>query len=306
MAVFKSMNDPIEIPHPGQSAIVRNRPAVIEDVSASSATQDGAYHFVTVRYIDGWQHPEHDRVIWEHEHDTKLFEQLPWPDVLKDQPDNIDQFHAFLDANIWSATNRLGEGKQSETVRLFSPWHNAIQIEDYQFYPVMKALLMPRVNLLLADDVGLGKTIEAGLVMSELLVRRRIRRVLIICPASLQKQWQDEMREKFHIDFSIVDRNSTFNLQRTLGMDSNPWSTYPRIITSQDYLRQRDVLNSFEAATHRIGHRNQALLPWDLLVVDEAHNFTPSRFADDSDRCNMLRRVSQDFVKMDRRVPLGW
>lgn len=283
------------IPQSGQSAMVRNRPAVIEDVSASSPNGGGSYHFVTVRYIDGWQHPEHDRVIWEHETGAAVFDQLPWPDILKTKPDNIDQFHAFLDANVWSATNRLSESDKAEQVRLFSPWHNAIQIEDYQLYPVLKALLMPRVNLLLADDVGLGKTIEAGLVMSELLVRRRIRRVLIVCPASLQKQWQEEMQEKFHIDFTVVDRNSTFDLKRTLGMDSNPWSTYPRIITSQDYLRQRDVLESFEAATRRIGKRNEALLPWDLLIVDEAHNFTPSRFADDSERCKMLREIAREF-----------
>ena len=71
-----------------------------------------------------------------------------------------------------------------ERLPIRSPFHGAVQVEDYQLVPLLKALRMPRVNLLLADDVGLGKTIEAGLILSELLIRRRIQRVLVITPAS--------------------------------------------------------------------------------------------------------------------------
>ncbi|MFW6118831.1 MAG: DISARM system SNF2-like helicase DrmD [Planctomycetota bacterium] len=287
---------PEAMPKPGQAAKVRNRPAVVEDVSVSGSGHEGAYHAVTVRYIDGWSHPARDTLIWEREDDAEVFDQLPWPDIESTNPDQNSQFNAFLDANRWSALNKLGRVSHNDGApRLISPWHSAIQIEDYQLYPLLKALLMPRVSLLLADDVGLGKTIEAGLIMSELLVRRHIRRILVICPASLQKQWQEEMHEKFHVDFTIVDRNKTFELQRTLGMDSNPWSTYPRIITSQDYLRQRDVLSSFQAATRTFSRGDQSLLPWDLLIVDEAHNFSPSYYGDDSQRCRMLRELSKDF-----------
>ena len=65
---------------------------------------------------------------------------------------------------------------------------------------------MPRTTLLIADDVGLGKTIEAGLVVQELLLRHRARTALVVCPAALQVQWRDEMREKFGLEFRIVDR----------------------------------------------------------------------------------------------------
>ena len=82
---------------------------------------------------------------------------------------------------------------------LVAPFHGAIQVEDFQLVPLLKALRMPRVSLLLADDVGLGKTIEAGLILSELMLRRRVRRVLIVCPASLRTQWQQEMRDKFSL-----------------------------------------------------------------------------------------------------------
>jgi hypothetical protein len=66
---------------------------------------------------------------------------------------------------------------------------------------------MPRTNLLIADDVGLRKTIEAGLVLQELILRHRVRTVMVVCPASLQVQWRDEMREKFGLEFCIVNRD---------------------------------------------------------------------------------------------------
>lgn len=290
------MDNPNPLPRPGQAVVVRNRPGVVEDVTASPSSAEGKFHYTTVRYIDGWRHPERDRLLWEREPAAQVIDRLAWPDIENRRPDAPDYFDAFLDANRWSATNKMArsEGENERDVNLVAPWYNAIQIEDYQLYPLLKALLMPRVNLLLADDVGLGKTIEAGLIMSELLIRRRIRRVLIVCPASLQKQWQEEMRDKFHLDFTLVDRNRTFELKREMGMDSNPWSTYPRIVTSQDYLRQQDVLASFDAATQTLA-RNKTQLPWDLLIVDEAHNFAPRQYGDESDRCKMLREISQQF-----------
>ena len=73
---------------------------------------------------------------------------------------------------------------------------------------------MPRVNLLQADDVGLGKTIEAGLVTQELILRHRVRTVLIVCPAGMQIQCQEEMRDKFGLEFRIVDSVNLSLLRR--------------------------------------------------------------------------------------------
>ena len=77
---------------------------------------------------------------------------------------------------------------------------------------------MPRVNLLIADDVGLGKTIEAGLVIQEMILRHRVRSVLIVCPSSLQLQWQEEMRDKFGLEFRIVDSDAISQLRRKRGI----------------------------------------------------------------------------------------
>ena len=78
------------------------------------------------------------------------------------------------------------------------------------------------MSLLLADGVGLGKTIQAGLVLEELLLRRRIRRVLVIGPAMLQRQWKYELRRKFNLDFEIIDSESTFQLRRPIGHRHEP------------------------------------------------------------------------------------
>ena len=283
----------------GQTVIVRNRPALVRSVDERTHPSMAATHEVQVDYIDGWSHPDSDYLIWELEPGARIVASLAMPriDEPGHPPDDPELLHAFLRANQWSVINRLSPRREEDEqeLRFISPWQSAVQVEDYQLYPVLKAMLMPRISLLLADDVGMGKTIEAGLILSELYARRRIRRVLIVCPASLQLQWRDEMREKFHLDFTIVDRDETFRLQRELGVDSNPWASYPRIITSMDYLRQKDVLGSFVAATNSLSGRFEAILPWQMLVVDEVHNLTPSNYGDESDRCEMLRRIAPSF-----------
>ncbi len=100
---------------------------------------------------------------------------------------------------------RWGAIASADVQALQSPFRSGIDIEDYQLDPVVRAIQMPRVNLLIADDVGLGKTIEAGMVVQELMIRHRARRVLVVCPAALQVQWRDQMRDKFGLDFRIVD-----------------------------------------------------------------------------------------------------
>jgi len=113
-----------------------------------------------------------------------------------DDPIRLD---AFLDAVRWGAVSN------ANVQAIQSPFRSGIDLEDYQLDPVVRGIQMPRVNLLIADDVGLGKTIESGLVILELLIRHRARRVLIVCPALLQIQWRDQMRDKFGLDFRIVD-----------------------------------------------------------------------------------------------------
>ena len=99
----------------------------------------------------------------------------------------------------------MGSGDQRRSLVLQAPFRTGIEIEGYQLEPLVRALRLPRVNLLIADDVGLGKTIEAGLVVLELLLRHRARRVMVVCPASLTTKWRDEMATSFGLDFHVVD-----------------------------------------------------------------------------------------------------
>src|SRR5438270_4995289 len=104
---------------------------------------------------------------------------------------------------------------------------------------------MPRVSLVIGDDVGLGKTIEAGMTALELIIRHWARRVLIVSPSSLQIQWSQQMRDKFGLDFRVVDSELMRHLRRSRGIHVNPWSHYPRLITSIDFLKRERPLRLF-------------------------------------------------------------
>src|SRR5205085_11339921 len=104
---------------------------------------------------------------------------------------------------------------------------------------------MPRVTLLRAADVGLGKGVGAGVAALELVIRHRVGRILVICPASLQVQWQEQMRDKFGLDFRIVNSTMMGLLRRSRGIHVNPWNHFPRLITSIDFLKRERPLRLF-------------------------------------------------------------
>jgi hypothetical protein len=283
-------------PRVGMLATVRNRRGLIVSVETYPGKPDGDLHLVRIEYTDPDGVPE-DTLLWEREHNRALLEPTALPRIADQPPMPPDDFDALVRATRWSALTPFlspdDSGKRSE-LPIASPFFGAVQVEDFQLVPLLKALQMPRVSLLLADDVGLGKTVEAGLVLTELLLRRRIRRVLILTPASLRKQWQQEMRDKFSLGTDLIDREETHALQSRLGLDANPWRTFPRIIASYYYLRQPDVLEQFLAVC-RAQAQGAYQLPWDLLIVDEAHNLMPSSFGQDSELSEMLRLISPYF-----------
>jgi Helicase conserved C-terminal domain/SNF2-related domain len=288
------VNTEAAIPRVGMFATVRNRRGVISAVEPFDG-EKGRLHLVHLEYKDD-QYPVEERLLWELEPRKMLLEPTALPDASGTDAMPADDFDALLRATRWTAaTPYLDPDDDGPVDRLpvSSPFHGAVQVEDYQLVPLLKALRMPRVNLLIADDVGLGKTIEAGLILSELLLRRRIQRVLILTPASLRLQWRDEMWDKFSLSFDLVDRAETNNLRKRLGMDANPWRSFSRIITSYHYLRQEDVREQFLAACRT--PEGSPHLPWDLLIVDECHNLMPSSFGEDSDLCRMLRIVAPQF-----------
>ncbi|MCK6580967.1 MAG: DISARM system SNF2-like helicase DrmD [Anaerolineae bacterium] len=277
------------IPEQGQIVQLRHRLWMVQDVVSDTgrAPDVPVSYRVQLECLDDDSIGATLNVIWESEVSPHIYDGqgLPKPT----QWDAPAVFESFLSAIRWSTSSLL------ERDAILSPFHAAIDLEEYQLEPVVRALSLPRVNLLIADDVGLGKTIEASLIVQEMLSRRSIRRILIVCPASLQRQWQDELREKFQLDFRIIDRDSIQQLRREFGVHVNPWSSHPRLITSMDFLKREQPLRLFREG---LQSHDSPLRDWDLLIVDEAHNAAPSgraRYAVDSDRTRMLRAIADHF-----------
>jgi superfamily II DNA/RNA helicase len=284
------------LPDPGQLVDVRQRRFVVTEIAKSALPPDplragsnGQQHLVTLSSVEDDALGEELQVVWELEPGARVLEKaaLPEPSGF-DEPRRLD---AFLDAVRWGAIS-------SANVRaLQSPFRSGIDMEDYQLDPVVRALGMPRVNLLVADDVGLGKTIEAGLVAQELILRHRTRTILVVCPASIQIQWRDQMREKFGLEFRIVDSSLMKDLRRSRGLHVNPWTHFPRLITSIDFLKRERVMRLFREVLPAEG---EPAFPrrFDLLIVDEAHNVAPAgtgRYATDSDRTRAVRALVPHF-----------
>ncbi|HEY1353698.1 MAG TPA: helicase-related protein [Ktedonobacteraceae bacterium] len=152
---------------------------------------------------------------------------------------------------------RLGFRSSAGPFRSFA--RLAVDPRPYQLVPLLLALRLDPVRLLIADDVGIGKTIEAGLIARELLDRREIERLAVLCPPHLAEQWQEELLEKFHIEAVTVLSGTAALLERACQRDESIFAHYPYLIISIDFIksdRRRDQFLQF--------------CP-ELVIVDEAH-----------------------------------
>lgn len=281
---------PTLAPEPGRLARVRGRWWVVADSARDAqAARDGrpVQHLVSLVSVEDDATGEELDVVWEIEPGTTVQDQIELPAIATDALDDPSELDAFLDAVRWRAVT------SADQRALQAPFRSGITIEDYQLEPLVRALRMPRTTLLVADDVGLGKTIEAGLVVQELLLRHRARTALVVCPASLRVQWRDELREKFGLEFRIVDRTLLGDLRRSRGVHTNPFSHFPRLIVSIDWLKGelgmrllREVLPSHPQIPRR----------YDILIVDEVHNCAPAgaggRYARDTLRTAAIRTLA--------------
>jgi SNF2 family DNA or RNA helicase len=133
--------------------------------------------------------------------------------------DDPEVFSAYLRSIRWNTASA------ADRKLLQAPSRVGIHLDAYQLVPLAKALALPRVNLLIADDVGAGsKTIEAGLILRELILRRRMDFVVVSAPPSVARQWQDdELQAKFELAFTIIDREHLAAVRRERGFAVNPW-----------------------------------------------------------------------------------
>lgn len=274
-------------PADGNLVSVRGQRWVVGQVDTA-----GRSTLVSLQSVEDGRYGDTLEVIWEVEPGAQVLPTGALPPVAVGKFDPPQRLAAFLDAVRWSAVT------SADVKTLQAPFRSGVAIEDYQLEPVARAVDAPRVNLLLADDVGLGKTIEAGLVAQELLLRHRARRIMIICPAGLTVKWHDEMAEKFGLEFTIIDAERAAAVRRTHGSAANPFQVYPLTIVSLPWLRgpkaQRlldEVLPVGEPAHPRT---------FDLLILDEAHHVAPAApkqvYAVDSQQTKLIRRIAPHFT----------
>jgi hypothetical protein len=268
-------------PQLGDFVCVRNRRWLVEDV----ADLGGRLHTLTLAGIDDDTQGEITEIVWSAELDAQRLSHDDWPTLLRGTAEDPETFSAYLRTIKWNTATA------ADRDLLQAPFRAGIRLDAYQLLPLRKALRLPRVNLLIADDVGLGKTIEAGLVLREMLLRRRIDYMVVAAPAGMVRQWQDELESKFGLAFTIVDRDYLSDLRRERGFGANPWEMGSRFIISHSLLADetymaglRDLLGEFR--------------PRALLILDEAHHAAPAhgaRYAVDSQFTKAMRALASRF-----------
>jgi len=271
------------IPATGDIVRVRSRQYLVEGVDPPPQSGDSTR--VRLSCIEDDAQSEPLEVLWEREVDARLLRQTDWDRIASRGFDEPRLFSAYLHTLRWSCVTATDP-------KLFqAPYRAGIEVKAYQLQPLRMAIAMPRVNLFIADDVGLGKTIEAGLILRELTLRQKVRRVVICVPPSVVRQWRDEMEERFGLSFVIYDRDFVAQVRRERGYAVNPWKTHTRFILSHALVRDelyaaplRDWLGEFSGGS--------------LLILDEAHNVAPSsggRYAIDSKLTRALRDLAPRF-----------
>ena len=152
---------------------------------------------------------------------------------------------------------RLGFRSSAGPFRSFA--RLGIEPRPYQLVPLMMALKLDPVRLLIADDVGIGKTIEACLIARELLDRGEIQRLAVLCPPQLAEQWQGELRNKFHIDAALVLPGTATRLEKRCRVGESLFDIYPYVVVSTDFIKSDRRRDEFLRTCP------------ELVIVDEAH-----------------------------------
>lgn len=271
------------LPEVGTVVHVRQRLYLVEQVAPTPKAAEMT--LVRLSCVDDDAQGQSLEVLWENELDAEIRNGENWQLIAQRGFDPAKQFAAYLNTLRWNCVT------STDSRLLQSPFRAGIRLDPYQLEPLRKALRLPRVNLFIADDVGLGKTIEAGLIARELLLRKKIKEIVVSCPPSMLLQWQEELSARFGLQFEILDKDYVQRVRRERGFSVNPWSTHSRFLISHRLLIDeaysgslRDWLGDFRPGT--------------LLILDEAHHAAPAggqRYAIDSQTTHAVRSLAPRF-----------
>jgi len=252
---------PERTPEIGELVQVRARRWLVEEVIKSKIP--GQSSLVRLACADDDNQGQALEVFWDYEPDRCILEEEGWGDLASQGFDAPQRFGAFLNTLRWNCVTATDPS-------LFqAPFRAGIKIDAYQMEPLRKALRLPRVNLFIADDTGLGKTIESGLIARELLLRKKCKTIVVATPPSVIEQWKAELEERFGLVFEILDRSYLSKVRRERGFGVNPWRTHSRFLVSHNLLKDpvyADPLREWLGP----------MLPGSLLIIDEAHHAAPS------------------------------
>ncbi|UJR84204.1 DISARM system SNF2-like helicase DrmD [Sandaracinus amylolyticus] len=270
------------LPRAGQVVRARHRQWLVEEVHPGEADESALVKLVCLDDDDPGRALD---VLWDLELGAEIIEPASKGLGRIDRLDPPAHFGAYLHTLRWNAVSA------ADATRFQAPFRAGIKHMAHQLTPLMKALELPRANLFIADDVGLGKTIEAGLVLQELILRQQADFVLIACPASICLQWKDEMRRRFGLHFEVMTRQLIAQRRQQRGFGVNPWATHNRFIVSHQLLRRAEYR---EPLRQHLGPRARK----SLLILDEAHVAAPatrSRYAVDSEITHTIRDLATRF-----------
>lgn len=190
------------------------------------------------------------------------------------EPDTQDGARLLADALRLSLRRGAGPFRSAA--------HLGVEPRAYQLVPLLMALRLDTKRLLIADDVGIGKTIEAGMILREMIDRGEVDRFTVLCPPHLVDQWVSELAEKFDIDAAAVTSSRARSLERGLALSESIFDAYPFTVVSLDYIKTDNRRDSF------------ALACPDFVIVDEAHSCVGGSENGTQQRFALLQRLAEN------------
>ena len=279
-----------EAPAPGQVVVVRRRTFLVEEVVPGPTPAPGKTSCTRVSLlgIDDDNQDQKLDVFWEMELGAKITASGAVSAQRITSLEDAASFSAKLNVLRWQAIS------SADASLLQSPYRAGIDVKPYQLCPLKRALDLPRANLFIADDVGLGKTVEAGLIIHELVLRQQVDFIVIACPPSVCLQWQDEMYRKFGLAFTRYNRGFADQCRQTYGFGVAVWGTRSFFIVSHHTLAgDRHQQGLLQLLAERKSSKT-------LLVLDEAHAAAPAaadaELSDDSDITTTIRKIAPLFT----------